>query len=103
VQVPTPSLSFGPLGFESGSRGVDPSTEFSPTYPTLYIYHHSYALEDADATYQPSPELGRLGVAATAAFAWKALRNVDGYFRAHFEETAGTESYHILPLHALLF
>jgi hypothetical protein len=65
--------------------GVDPSTEFSPTYPDSLHLSSQLRIEDVDASYRPSPKLGRLGVAATAAFAWDVLRTGVDRFRAQFE------------------
>jgi hypothetical protein len=67
-QVQILNLTTHPPGFESGSMGVDPSTEFSPTYPTLYILQASHlTCERHLYSIRPSPVFGRLGVAATAA------------------------------------
>jgi hypothetical protein len=55
--------------------GVDPSTEFIPTYPTPYFLSSFAPHVRALATFiDRHPELGRLGVAATAAYTWEALR-----------------------------
>jgi hypothetical protein len=63
-----PFVVLWPLGFESGSMGVDPSTEFIPTYPTPYfLFKLRTSRADASYIHRRSPELGRLGVAATAA------------------------------------